>query len=359
MTKTTRPKIPIAVYDSFGEINGARLFVSHFNELPQERLYTHIDLEQLKQVLVLHEKFEINGAERKKVKPDQEKMADIGSAFFVNDYMLLVFVTDRHFGDKQAGRVHFYHSYAADLAEQEELEECIKQCTLKHKAEDKYINLVTTQQGELFTQQFKVKLQPMHLAKYFHERLVQLDTVIQEGLRQEAGKSLVLLHGDPGTGKTTYVRHLISSVDKPFIYLPPNMTGHLADPSLVSLLSEHQDSVLVVEDADNALLTRNGQNNSAVSNLLNLTDGLLADCFNLKVICTINTSLAQIDPALLRKGRLLAQYEFGLLEPEKANRLLAENNDSRRTSEPMSLAEVFNQDDHRAILEKRVVGFKN
>src|SRR5690606_40310427 len=90
---------------------------------------------------------------------------------------------------------------------------------------------------------------------------------------------------------------------------------------ILELLINNPNSVFVIEDAENIVIDRNLQNGSPVAGLLNLADGLLADCLNIQLICTFNTDLSKIDPALMRKGRLIASYEFKELKVEKAQKL--------------------------------------
>jgi hypothetical protein len=42
---------------------------------------------------------------------------------------------------------------------------------------------------------------------------------------------------------------------------------------------------------------------------------------NLQIICTFNTDLTNVDEALLRKGRLIAKYEFKALAEQKSQAL--------------------------------------
>ena len=80
--------------------------------------------------------------------------------------------------------------------------------------------------------------------------------------------------------------------------------------------------------------------------MLNRSDGLLGDVMHQQIIATFNCDLASIDPALLRKGRLIANYEFNKLDIESAKTLsdkLGFGRDS--VTEPMTLAEIYNQGD--------------
>ena len=87
---------------------------------------------------------------------------------------------------------------------------------------------------------------------------------------------------------------------------------------MIKTLVQMEDSILVVEDAEELISIRDGNRSSNISWLLNLTDGLLGEALKIKVICTFNTPLKNIDEALLRKGRLIARYEFKELNIEKS-----------------------------------------
>lgn len=76
--------------------------------------------------------------------------------------------------------------------------------------------------------------------------------------------------------------------------------------------------MVIIEDAETLLMQRASDNHDALSNLLNIADGFLGAFLNLQIICTINTPIDKIDPALLRPGRLLASYTFKRLSFEQA-----------------------------------------
>lgn len=98
--------------------------------------------------------------------------------------------------------------------------------------------------------------------------------------------------------------------------------------------------------------------NSVVSTILQLTDGLFSDYLNIKIICTFNTSLDKIDKALLRKGRMIAYYEFKALIPEKANEILSEMYHETTVTD-MTLADIFNyRNKHFNQNEKGKIGFQ-
>ena len=104
----------------------------------------------------------------------------------------------------------------------------------------------------------------------------------------------------------------------------------------------NSNSVLFVEDAENVLRSReDGSNNQAVSNILNITDGLLSDCLNIQIVATFNTHIKNIDKALLRKGRLIAQYEFKDLAQGRAEKLADSLKVWLDDTENMTLADIY------------------
>jgi hypothetical protein len=129
---------------------------------------------------------------------------------------------------------------------------------------------------------------------------------------------LTILEGPPGTGKTSYLRHLMGA-----------------------LRETHRFYFVVLEDSDGALMTRDSDNRAHVSAILNLSDGMLADFLRLQIICTINGRAADIDPALLRPGRLLCHQVFRLLGYAQASRLADRLGRQLAAVRDYSLAEVF------------------
>ena len=174
---------------------------------------------------------------------------------------------------------------------------------------------------------------------------------------------LVILHGEQGTGKTSFIRHLISQSKKQFVYLPLDMASCLSDPRMITFIcDEMKDAVIVIEDCEQLLVDRGESYNSintGLVNILNMADGLLGDSLNLKFICTFNSDVRKIDKALLRKGRLIDKYEFGKLSAEKTSALMQKQYDLTGTFEPMTLAEIFNYsiENHGKNKERKVVGF--
>jgi len=201
----------------------------------------------------------------------------------------------------------------------------------------------------------------LELNKYYNEDFGEVHQTILDRLNTPKDKGLVLLHGVPGTGKSSYLRQLSGIITKkPFIFLPNSLAAKLASPDILSLFLKHKDSILIIEDAEDLLIDRgNNYNKEGVSNLLNVADGLLSDVLNIQVICTFNCSLDQVDKALLRKGRLIAKYEFKPLAVDRANNLLKELKHDYKTNEPMPLTDIFNFEEKKyANTERPKIGFR-
>lgn len=169
---------------------------------------------------------------------------------------------------------------------------------------------------------------------------------------------LAILHGIPGCGKTTYLRYLISSnPDKDFYILDSNTFNYITDSCFIEYLMDHKNSVFILEDCESLLVSRNSTYNSTLAALLNISDGMLGDGLNLKFICTFNTNLANIDKALLRKGRLKIKYEFDKLDKIKAQNLINQLGKDFTVTEPMALCDIYNLEEDNGIKSKKKIGF--
>ena len=198
------------------------------------------------------------------------------------------------------------------------------------------------------------------IAENYNDDFQDISNTILTRLSTINDKGIVLLHGKPGTGKTTYIRYLIGIVKKRVIFLPPNLAESLTDPTLMSMIVAYPNSILVIEDAENIVIDRDKGGYSAVSALLNLSDGLLSDCLNIQIICSFNTDVSRIDKALMRKGRLIAKYEFQELEPEKATRLSTRLGRGNVYDAPVLLTEIYNPEEreYEQSMQKPRVGFR-
>ena len=186
-------------------------------------------------------------------------------------------------------------------------------------------------------------------------------------------KGLILLHGLPGAGKTSYIEQLIAKGgERKLVYIPPHLASSIASPAFITFVRDKLSScVLVIEDAEEILKDREGYADSnAVSNLLNISDGILGKALNILIIATFNMEKQYIDKALLRKGRLVSEYKFGELTLDKANKLVkklygedAELNlgkDEKGDPELRTMGNIFNMEvvQYRTKEVKKSFGFQ-
>jgi hypothetical protein len=231
--------------------------------------------------------------------------------------------------------------------------------TRKSKNQPVVSLLVSTSKG-IDTKPFVINKPKLNISDNYNDDFIEVHQTIIKRLNKKNDKGLVLLHGKPGTGKTSYIRYLISSVKKDVIFLPPNMASAITNPDLISVLVDNPNSIFVIEDAENIVVDRENDGNSPVSAILNISDGLLADCLNIQIICSFNTDISKVDNALMRKGRLIAKYEFKELEVVKAQKLSTKLGFSLEIHSPMLLTSIYNQDEKEYANKKsfKSVGFK-
>jgi hypothetical protein len=183
---------------------------------------------------------------------------------------------------------------------------------------------------------------------------------------------LALLHGEPGTGKTYFIRGLLGDCDDCiFLLMSPSMVQELDGPSFVAVLSgkkkQERDKsiVIILEDADSCLVPRGSDNMSSISSLLNFTDGIFGSILDLKIVATTNAEKINVERALLRPGRLMKQLSIGKLNKEEASKAYeAVTGTKKKIERSMILAEVYalarndgEEIKESNVIEKHKVGF--
>lgn len=213
----------------------------------------------------------------------------------------------------------------------------------------------------------KHHLDSFHLALHYGDDFPEWDREFQRGL---AEPGISILRGNPGTGKTSYLRHAMYSLAAThrFYFVPVDNFELLTSGRLSAFWKGEQQEhpsavkVLVLEDTETLLFERVKDNPSPVSALLNITDGLITQLVKLHLICTLNCKMDDLDPAILRPGRLRFFKEFEQIPRERAARLAHHHGLQLTNGADFTLAEVFasphfNKQTAGAIRKANQIGF--
>jgi len=334
----------MSIADVFSErtmsrhINEYHIYLAHYNQIPN--FISEIDINCKKANLFFAERYqsEIHDSYYNKRYIDGPKRAVLDDIFYFLDEDFMV-----NF-DTNMEVVRFMFRKTA-LSKVEEVIADIKKFKKRKRKDQPMISLLVSGRYGLETKVMQITRQKLNIEDNYNEDFKAIHKLILSRLSRKNDKGLVLLHGKPGIDKTSYIRYLIVSLKKDVIFLPPTMAGGITNPNLISILIENPNSVFVIKDPENIVMDRDQDGNSPVSALSNISDGLLADCLNVQIICSFNTDISKIDSALMRKGRLIAKYEFKDLEVQKAQHLSDKLGYKSVIKKAMPLTAIYNQEE--------------
>ena len=254
----------------------------------------------------------------------------------------------------------FYDPFDSDIVvlnNNQELPQEIKDCVVDDKIDEdiRVVSYITHDSNGFGKTDINVGNQEVNIEKNYNDDLP--DQEIFTFLNSNKS-GLLLLHGEPGSGKSFYIRNLMYRLKKhEFLVLDNSVFDYITDASFVRLLMNNKNSIIILEDCEEMLADRVAGNNK-LSALLNLSDGILGDSFKFKFICTFNTNVSNLDKAILRKGRLHLKYEFKKLSPEKTYNLGKELGKDIPKGVSLTLGDIYNYDVDNGGSDKRLpIGF--
>jgi hypothetical protein len=291
-------------------------------------------------------------------KGNKDPLPGVG-AYILSKELMLCF-PPWEFGNSNDAQL--YYSDNVPKASLEKVLGIVKQSYMMNEVEKREVRLLMQNDDnrlDFCTMTMNTPLYNLEL--HYNDDLLPMNEVLLHRLNRPNDKGLIIFYGKSGTGKTSYIRYLSSQITKPKLFVPSSLTKKIGSPEFLNLLNDYHNSVLIIEDADALLKKRSNEDDHVITNLLNLSDGMLSDFFHLQIICTFNSDLTQVEPALLRKGRLIAQYYFKELTVEKTRRLCKSLGYKYIPDKEMTLADIFHLEEREfqtPLALRGAIGFK-
>ncbi|MGI0105602.1 AAA family ATPase [Salinimicrobium sp. WS361] len=335
------------IIDRWGSLNPELLYTGYYGTIASQQTFSNVDMKKFYREFPVRFQKNILGHHFKKNDSVEEWKCDY--SYVLEDEIVV-------YKDNDEITVFF------NKEDHELLKDTFSFTNSLKIAEDKgaRINLIISQPHGLDNKKIKFAKPELDLKEVYNDDFTEYHKKIFSILEENDRSGLHLLYGKPGTGKSTYLKYLCGILNKEITFLPGQMAQNLDNVAMTRYLIKNPNCVLIIEDAEELIVSRDHQRNSNLAMILNITDGILGESLGIQIIATFNTDVKNIDPALKRKGRLKSAYEFKPLSPEKANALLREQNTDYYASKEMTLAEIYNisEEEQYKSPQRKAVGFR-
>lgn len=177
--------------------------------------------------------------------------------------------------------------------------------------------------GGLHSQE--VTLSKKEVGTIYPELYPDIDIELLAADYLSSNDSILILYGEPGSGKTTFLKYLM--------FMNPNISNVCYVKDVAVLASsefwikhaEQKHELTVLDDLDSDLThsraSADGTTKGFLSNILSFSDGVLSGKKRPKVVITANQQIREVDSALVRPGRCFDVIHVDHLSVEQAKDL--------------------------------------
>jgi hypothetical protein len=135
----------------------------------------------------------------------------------------------------------------------------------------------------------------------------------------ESTANVLLLMGSPGTGKTSFIRSILHSMNCE-TWLTYEEKIQTDDRFYTEFMKpDEKPRIMVIEDAD-IILSSRADGNKLMNRILSFSDGIIESGKRKLIFSTNLPRIAQVDDALLRPGRCFGVLNFRSLKEDEARR---------------------------------------